>query len=339
MPDNGSDAQAGTGVWQRRTVPLKFWFGPIRLWSAPFDMEVQPWRPDLPDAPPPPVPDLSALPDRLDGVYRSSQCLAEGEPDWRLSGGSLCYIEARFRRRFIDLTTGFEVYLSKFSAKTRSTFRRKLRKFEEASAGAIDWRAYRNPAEMQTFYTTARRISKRTYQEKLFDAGLPEDDAFVDDMLARAETGRVRGFILFLDGAPVSYLYLPVANGRVVYGHLGFDPAYTGLSPGTVLQLLALESLFAEGRLRLFDFTEGEGEHKRLFATHERLCGKVWYLRPTLRNRAVVRLHRGIRRLSDFADRQLVRHKLKTRLKHYLRGQRPPSTDEALAPGTSEPQV
>jgi CelD/BcsL family acetyltransferase involved in cellulose biosynthesis len=299
-------------------------------------MEVKPWRADFPDYSASSLPDLTALPREADGVYRPSERVEAGEPDWQISGGGLRYIESRFRRRSIDLTTGFDAYLSKFSGKTRSTFRRKLKKFREAASGNIDWRAYRSAGEMQAFHAEARQISARTYQEKLFDAGLPEDPDFVAGMLARAEAGLVRGFILFLGGAPIAYLYLPIADGRVIYGYLGFDPAYANLSPGTVLQLLALESLFDEGIHRIFDFTEGEGEHKRLFATHEHLCGNVYYLRPTLRNQAVVRLHLATRRLSDFADRQLVRRNLKVRLKHYLRGQRRISHENAADNGPDQ---
>jgi hypothetical protein len=316
------EAASHGGRRVRRTIELKFWFGPVKLRSVAFNMEVEHWRPDPFDQAVCAVPDLATLPGEVDGVYRPSQCIEADEPDWRLSSAAVCYIESRFRRRFIDLTTGFDAYMSKFSAKTRSTFRRKIRKFREVSSGDIDWRAYRSSAEMRDFHAEARRISRRTYQEKLFDAGLPEDAGFVDGMLARADAGLARGFMLFLAGAPVSYLYLPIAGQRVIYGHLGFDPADAALSPGTVLQLLALESLFAEERYRIFDFTEGEGEHKRLFATHERLCGNVYYLRPTIRNRAIIRLHLATRTLSDFADRQLAQRNLKTRLKHYLRGQR-----------------
>lgn len=308
---------------RRRDVDLKFWLGPLKLWSVSFTVEIEPWRPYPLDQPVPAPPDLAGLPLDVDGLYRPSQRIDAEEPDFRLQDRALRYIESRFHRRFIDLTTGFDAYMSKFSGKTRSTFRRKIRKFREASLGNIDWRCYRSVSEMREFYDQARGISRRTYQEKLFDAGLPEGGSFVSGMLARADAGSIRGFLLFLAGEPVSYLYLPVSDDRVIYGHLGFDPAYASLSPGTVLQLHALESLFAEGTLRVFDFTEGEGEHKRLFATHECLCGNVFYLRPTAKNRAVVQLHLAARRVAGFADRELARHSLKTRLKQYLRGQRP----------------
>ena len=46
-----------------------------------------------------------------------------------------------------------------------------------------------------------------------------------------------------------------VREGIVDYAYLGYDPDYLHLSVGTVLQWLALDSLFAERRFRFFDFT------------------------------------------------------------------------------------
>src|SRR5512138_233205 len=312
----------GGGKKPRRRVPLKFWLGPLKLGRVTFLMEVEPWSANWPALSPAALPNLAALSREVDGVYRPSEPISPDDPDLRKESAGIRYIESRFSRRFIDLTTDFDSYLSKFSGRTRSTFRRKLKRLCDESGGNIEWRSYRTASEMETFHAAARQISAVTYQEKLFDAGLPDEPEFVTAMLKRAQAGQVRGFVLFLGGAPVAYLYLPIAGSRVIYGYLGFDPAYAHLSPGTVLQLLALEALFAEGTHGVFDFTEGEGEHKRLFATHACLCGNAYYLRPTLKNRVVVRLHLLVRRLSDLADRLLVRWNLKVRLKHYLRGQR-----------------
>lgn len=82
------------------------------------------------------------------------------------------------------------------------------------------------------------------------------------------------------------YLSLPVAGDTLVCAHLGYDPDHTRLSPGTELQMDALKKLFAEGRYRWFDFTEGEGAHKAMFGTHSASCRSLMLLRPTLANRA-----------------------------------------------------
>ena len=55
-------------------------------------------------------------------------------------------------------------------------------------------------------------------------------------------------------------------------------------SVGTVLQWLALESLFEEKVFRFFDFTEGQSEHKKLFATHSLQCINIFFLRTSLNN-------------------------------------------------------
>src|SRR5258706_16316460 len=96
------------------------------------------------------------------------------------------------------------------------------------------------------FHREARGISQLSYQEKLFDAGLPTDEAFLANMRAQGEMGRARAYLLFLEGRAISYLYCWASAGRLQYGYLGFVPDFASLSPGTVLQYLALEALFAE---------------------------------------------------------------------------------------------
>jgi CelD/BcsL family acetyltransferase involved in cellulose biosynthesis len=203
----------------------------------------------------------------------------------------LIYCKARYNRYFADLSGGYETYMEKFSAKTRSTFRRKLRKFSAASGGRINWSCHHQPEHMERFYRLARDISKKTYQERLLNAGLPEGDAFLCDLARRAQAGAVRGYILFLGEAPVSYLLLPIEGERAIYAFLGYDPEIAELSPGTVLLLLALEDLCRHGGVRYLDFTQGEGQHKELFGTFSIPCADLLLLRRSLRNRALTAAH------------------------------------------------
>ena len=71
---------------------------------------------------------------------------------------------------------------------------------------------------------------------------------------------------------------------RLIYAHLGHDPDFAEYSPGTVLQLEAMRQLMAERDFALFDFTEGEGQHKRLFATGGIDCVDLLLVRPTAGN-------------------------------------------------------
>lgn len=200
-------------------------------------------------------------------------------------GDRIVLVRQRYARRYADLGLGIDGYLASFSSKSRSTLLRKVRKFTELSGGALDLRRYRTPDEIAEFHGIARRLSALTYQEKLLDAGLPEDAAA---MCRLAAEDRARGWILFLAGAPVSYLYAPAEGDTLIYAYLGYDPAQAQHSPGSVLQIEAMRDVIAEGRFRRFDFTEGDGQHKRLFATGSVDCMDLLILRPSLPNRATV---------------------------------------------------
>lgn len=192
-----------------------------------------------------------------------------------------------YRRHYIDMGTGFAGYMERFSGKTRSTLRRKARKLAE-DAGGYAVTEHRTPAEIEAFLTAALPLSARTYQARLLDAGLPDSPEARRAMLEAAEDDRMRAFLLHAGGAAVAYLSLPVSGRTLVYVHLGYDPDWTRLSVGTVLQMDALERLFAEDRFAWFDFTEGEGAHKAMFGTHSAECASLVLLEPTLANRALL---------------------------------------------------
>jgi hypothetical protein len=194
------------------------------------------------------------------------------------------FIRQRYRRFYAQLDRGFDHWLAALSSKSRSTLKRKVRKLADRSGGALDLRCYRTPAEADEFYRHARAVSALTYQERLLRSGLPEGEAALSGMRTLAERDAMRGWILFVDGRPIAYLYAPAAGATLIYAHLGYDPDFADLSPGTVLQYEAMRELMEDRRFRLFDFTEGEGQHKRLFSTGEVECVDLLLLRRTPAN-------------------------------------------------------
>ena len=199
------------------------------------------------------------------------------------------FVRQRYARHYLSLEGGFDAYMATFSAKTRSTLKRKRKKMEERSGGALDLRCYRTPDEMADFYAHARAVSATTYQERLLNAGLPEGDEALARMRDLASRDAIRGWILFVEGRPISYLHAPAEGDTLIYAHLGYDPEFADFSPGTVLQLDAVRQLMEEGRFRFFDFTEGEGQHKSRFATGAVECIDLLLLRPTIGNIAAAR--------------------------------------------------
>lgn len=189
------------------------------------------------------------------------------------------FVRQTYPRSYADLDRDFDAYLAGFSAKSRSTLKRKVRRLEP-----LDVRCFRTPEEIACFHRDARTISARSYQERLLHAGLPDGPAALAEMQARAAMNKVRGWILYVDGRPVSYLYAPAEGDTLIYSHLGYDPDFADCSPGTVLQFEAMRQLLAERAFRRFDFTEGDGQHKRLWATGALDCADLLLLRRTPAN-------------------------------------------------------
>lgn len=223
-----------------------------------------------------------------------------------------------YRRHYIDMQGSYEDYLARFSGKTRSTLRRKARKLAD-DTGGYEVTEHRAPPEVEAFLEAALPLSARTYQARLLDAGLPDTPDARRTMLAAAEQDRMRCFLLWVADEPIAYLSLPVEGETLVYAHLGYDPELSRLSPGTVLQMEALERLFAEQRYRWFDFTEGEGAHKAMFGTDSVQCASFVLLEPTLTNRAVLGARAGFDGLIAASKRLAARSGAMGRIRGLLR--------------------
>jgi CelD/BcsL family acetyltransferase involved in cellulose biosynthesis len=304
-------------------VPIKIQLGDKTLLAPRLWLQV---REAGIDDEAPPVAEPTAPADPLQagsqGFLLRSLRIARPQPVLRRQGTYLCYVPAQYPRYYIDMQQSFAEYKGKFSSKTRSTISRKVRKYTEHCGGSISWRVYRSPGEMAEFFRLARTVSRITYQERLLDAGLPDSEEFCEEMEQLARQDRVRAFLLFHQDRPVSYLYCPISNGVVIYAYLGYDPDYMNFSVGTVLQWLALEYLFDEKIFRFFDFTEGQSEHKKLFATGSVQCANVFFVRDNLRNVCLLQMQRAVDRFSKFTGDRLEQLGIKSSLKRLIRSGR-----------------
>lgn len=240
---------------------------------------------DLIDAMAGRLPNLPPLPRDSHGYLVTS--LAEPRLDdiTRATPEMLLHVRQRYARYHADLTLPFADYWNRLSGNARSQLKRKGRRVAEVSGGSVRITRARTPDEVEAFHDTARRISQRTYQERLMGGGLPDDDGFVRSMLSTAAADRVRAWLLHIADEPAAYLYCEGRGGVLRYDHVGHDPAFNDLSPGSVLMLEAFRDLMSGDRFERFDFTEGEGQHKRAFATGGVPCADLLLLRPSLTNR------------------------------------------------------
>lgn len=304
--------------WRRHNHPVKFQLGDKVFFCSSLPLlacEVGLAACDLQAI----IEQLPVLADDCAGYLIRSLPIAAPLPAFTRQGSYLRHASPPYPRYYIDLGGTFADYRKKFSAKTRSTLSRKVKKFAAHCGGELQWKVYRSRSELMEFHRLARSLSVNTYQEKLLDAGIPDGKAFLARLANLAETDAARGYLLFHGEVAVAYLCCPIKDGAVEYEYLGYDPAYRDWSVGTILQLLALESIFEERKWRVFDFTQGESEHKRMFGTGSVLSADIYILRNTFRNAMLMRARHQVNRLSGWLGALLDRHGLKARARRALR--------------------
>jgi hypothetical protein len=236
-----------------------------------------------------PVPDWRRLP--VGSCAAHIEALPVSEPVRRLSvlRGGVCYLFDYEVRHFVDLRDSLAVYLQKLAKKSRSNLTRTERRFTEVCGGAAEFCEYITPQEMAIFAGLADAISSRA--SKPCAHGFRNTPEARRSLLAQAEMGLVRGYILFHADHPVSYILCVYQQQNIRYHKIGYDARYGHLSPGTVAFYYLLQRLFREKTFEFLDFERLEAPYKQRFATLSIPCWRVAFCRfkPTLL--AAIALH------------------------------------------------
>jgi hypothetical protein len=252
------------------------------------------------------------------------------EPTWlKITRDYLRYVPPATVHHFIEPGTSFDEYLRQMPRKYRHELLRKLRRFIEHSGSQIDLRSYRSLPEAAIFYALARDVSRKTYQHRLLDVGLPEAASFEAELQEQAGRDAMRGYLLFHRGRAIAYAYCTVRGDCLRFRCIGYDPAFRDLSAGIVLIYEALRSAIDERQFAIIDFDFGEAQYKRAFATGSLRCATVFLFRPTVRRFLTVVAHRACIVASDGCAALMNRLGIKDRVKQYFRTRaqlRPPST-------------
>lgn len=211
------------------------------------------------------------------------------------------YTPVAFQERLkIQLPRTSDEYFSKFSAKTRNTFRRKERKL-----GNIRMVRCCNVDQIPDFLRDAHLISVNTWQTEYFGLRVKNDAADVAQFTFLASQGALRCYLLYQDDKPMAFVIGSQHRGLYRYDEVGFDRKYHLLSPGNVLLVKIIEDMFAHNTPTLFDFGMGDADYKRKFCNFETKAGNIWLVPPGIQGRSLVAFLKGSRSLRE-CGRKLV---------------------------------
>jgi CelD/BcsL family acetyltransferase involved in cellulose biosynthesis len=175
----------------------------------------------------------------------------------------------------VDMQGTWEQYWGSRTRKWRQSVRNCRRRI--LGHGKVGFLRYRPRGEASgqgdarwDLYEQCLRIAQRSWQGSSSN-GTTLCHASVRDYLrdthaAAARAGSLDLALLLLDGQPIAFAYHYHYRGRVYGLRKGFDPTFSALRPGTVLQQMVLEDSFRRGDC-FYDMGVGSLEVKRHWQT------------------------------------------------------------------------
>lgn len=306
-------------IWEERSEILEFAFGPFSLGKVSFRALSLASNPFIVGSELR-VPIAETAAKGCLGVVNHAVFIGKNFPTFCFDHQVLRYAPRYGERYVVDLDRPFTEYLNKFSAKSRNTLKRKVKKVNHTNRQVSTIQEYRTPSEIKAFRDIAITISHRSYKREL-GWGFREDRGFARQLEADASVDLVRGYVLSVDDEPAAYVFCRIDHDVIVYKHLAHDERFTQRSPGTVLLYLMLERLCTQSEFRLLDFDGLERYgYKEFFATRAVRCARVVWFRPTIRSIAIFGAHFVLMSLWRFAS--ALRHCLERKRHNWASARR-----------------
>jgi CelD/BcsL family acetyltransferase involved in cellulose biosynthesis len=211
------------------------------------------------------------------------------------------------RYLYVDMAMSYDEYVSKFKAKTRQTFRRKLRLLEREVGGRLDLIRVCSPDHVLQFLAGAHTIARRSWQQRLLDFDVDQVAGRQDLLEAMARRGVLRSYLLRSGEKALAYLVGFQLNGVFYFHETAFDEEYGHFSPGLALLYLIIKDCFEIDKPNIFHFGTGEMDYKTLLANRSGDEVTIMILRRSVANRAKVAVHRGFRKGVEWIKSRIAR--------------------------------
>ncbi len=256
----------------------------------------------------------------IDLFYGYSCPVVEDIAKLSISKKKIYLIESIYKHFYVETTGSFESYLKTKKKKTVATLKRKLRKIAATNTNSKTFTVYTSPDEFEDFFKLAIPISEKSYQQRLFNQGLPTTKKFKDKIVAKSKNGQIIGYILRVNNIPAAYNLCPIyGECKVLYDYTGYDAKFSQYSPGTILQFLIIEDLFKRNNIKYYDLCTGEGEHKKIFATNYICCANIYCFRFKIKLLVIFIIKKILSFFSSIIVKILTIFDLKKKIKKIIR--------------------
>jgi hypothetical protein len=173
-----------------------------------------------------------------------------------LQGGLIASRAARKDsiRHLIQLPASFDDFVKALGSVTRNSTTRKLKKFERDHR--FEFEVVSRTEQIDRFLREGEAISRHTYQWHIGQR-LCDDEPTRRHFVRLAEAGRLRCYMLRVDGRAIAFLRGELSGPLYHYETPGYEPEFQKASPGTVILMWTIRDLIEHTDCRVFDFGTG----------------------------------------------------------------------------------
>ena len=164
----------------------------------------------------------------------------------------------------------------------RSKLQRRYKAVLNHFGPKVQIRCFRSVADLERASREMEEIASKTKRRLVGGSGFFNTPQTREEMVAAAERGWLRIYILYLDEKPAAFWRGTVYSGRLQGDHAGYDPAWSKFSPGTFLFLSMIDRL-REQNVTVIDLGFGDTQFKQYLGNARRIESRIRIYAPTLR--------------------------------------------------------
>lgn len=180
------------------------------------------------------------------------------------------------------LAPSYDDWLLALKSKTRYNLKRGARRFFETYPEQVEFKRVSTVNDVKGFLDLLDELFPKTWQAQTFSArrrNIPED---VERLTHIAQKGWLRSYSFSINNEPVAFILGYQYSDIFEYAECGYDPKYSKLGVGTVLNYLMIKDLYEWGKPKILNFGYGENKYKRILGNEESNAYAAYLLFPSL---------------------------------------------------------
>jgi len=220
--------------------------------------------------------------------------------------------------RFTKLPESYDAWINSMGKKKRYNMKRTTRLLQEAFNHNVKLECVTDPEQVQSFLDQLDTLYNKTWQAKSMGHWARNSAEQLRYFTEIAKNKWLRSYLLKADQKPIAFLVAYQYCDVLEYMELGYDPEFSPLSPGGVLNNLLFEDLFAHNPPKILDFGFGENQYKRVLGNADYdACAA--YLTPPGKWRFVVSLQLVLNKVYSRIHGFLVKYGWDKRVRQLLK--------------------